>query len=171
MSHRFAAGILLAFAMLASGCGFQMQGATRLPPGLERVYVAAPEQLSPFVVELGRGLERAGAERSPSAGEADAVIRVLSDRTGKRVLSVSARNTPAEYEIYYRVEYSIERGGAEALPAQRIELTRIFTFDDALLLAKDREERILRDALARDLAGQALRRLASLPPAQSGPSR
>jgi LPS-assembly lipoprotein len=90
------------------------------------------------------------------------VIRVHDDRTGRRVLSVSARNTPQEYEIYYAVEYSIDRGGSEAVPAQRLELVRNFSFDESRLLAKDREEEILRDALARDLADLLLRRLDSL---------
>jgi len=169
--HKFALGAVLSFALLASACGFRVQGASGLPQDVSRVYVAAPEQLSPFVVELRRGLERAGAQRAPSAGDADAVIRVQVDRTGRRVLSVSARNIPQEYEINYVVDYSIERGGSIVLPVQRIEVTRNFSFDETQLLAKDREEQILRDAMARDLAGQVLRRLASLPPAQSDPSR
>ena len=115
--------------------------------------------------------EGRGAQRAPSAGDADAVIRVQVDRTGRRVLSVSARNTPQEYEIYYAVDYSIERGGSVVLPVQRIELTRNFTFDESLVLAKDREEQILRDAMARDLAGLVLRRLESLPTGRTGPSR
>jgi LPS-assembly lipoprotein len=171
MPRSLALAVLLSFVLLAAGCGFHMQGATALPQGVSRVYVTAPDRLSPFMVELGQALERAGAQRAPSAREADAVIRVQADRTGRRVRSVAARNTPKEYEIYYVVDYSIERAGSEVLPVQRIELTRNFTFDQSLLLAKNREEEILRDAMARDLADQALRRLGSLPPAQSGPSR
>ena len=49
-------------------------------------------------------------------GEADAVVRVTTDRTGRRVLSVSARNTPQEFEIFYIVEYSIDVAGTEAVP-------------------------------------------------------
>lgn len=153
---------LLAVAALAAGCGFRLEGAALLPTGVETVYVATPDELSPLSLELRRGLERAGARHAGSAGEADAVIRVHDDRTGRRVLSVSARNTPQEYEIYYSVEYSIDRGGSEAVPAQRLELVRNFSFDESRLLAKDREEEILRDALARDLADLVLRRLDSL---------
>ena len=159
-------------ALLAAGCGFRLQGAAAgLPAGVTSVYVSAPEQLSPFVIELERGLRSAGAVSAPSAGEADAVIRVLHDRTGRRVLSVSARNTPQEYEVFYNVDYAIDRAGQEAVPAQRLELTRNFSFDETLLLAKNHEEAILRDAMARDLADLVLRRLGSLPPAQTDPSR
>jgi LPS-assembly lipoprotein len=152
----------LSFALLASGCGFRLQGTSALPAGVSRVYVASRDELSVFAVELRRGLERAGAERVASAGEADAVIHVRADRTGRRVLSVSARNTPQEYEIYYVVDYSIDRAGSEVVPMQRLELTRNFSFDESLLLAKDHEEEILREAMARDLANLVLRRLESL---------
>ena len=69
------------------------------------------------------------------------------------------------------IEYSIARGGAEVVPPQRLELTRNISFDESQLLAKDREEEILRDAMAGDLADLVLRRLESLPAAQSDPSR
>jgi LPS-assembly lipoprotein len=79
------------------------------------------------------------------------------------VLSVSARNTPEEFEVFYIVDYSIDHGGREVVPSQRLELTRNFSFDEADLLAKDHEEAILREALARDIAGLVVRRLGSLP--------
>ena len=163
--------LALALTLLAAGCGFRLQGAATLPPTLDSVYVAVPDTLSSFAVELDRALERAGAQRAASPGEAEAVIRVRMDRSGRRVLSVSARNTPQEFEIFYRVEYAIERGGSEVVAPQRLELTRNFSFDESQLLAKDREQEILRDAMARDLADLVLRRLESLPAAQSDPSR
>lgn len=171
MGRRRVLLLCLSGALLLSGCGFRLQGSASLPPGLERIHVATRDELSPFAVELFRGLERAGARRAPSAGEADAVVRVRTDRGGRRVLSVSARNTPQEFAIFYEVEFSIERAGQEVVPLQRLELTRNISFDERQLLAKDREEEILRDAMARDLADLVLRRLESLPHAQSDPSR
>jgi LPS-assembly lipoprotein len=151
----------LVLALLA-GCGFRLQGAESLPKDLGRVYVSARDDLSPFAVELRRALERNDAVLAPSAGEADAVIRVRIDRSNRRVLAVSARNTPTEFEIQYVVEYSVDRGGQEAVPAQRLELARNFSFDESQLLAKGHEEDVLREAMARDLADLVLRRLASL---------
>ena len=162
--------VLLPLAMLAAGCGFRLQGAAALPEGVQRVHLGTRDELSAFSLELLHGLERVGAERAATAAAADAVIRVHSDRSGRRVLSVSARNTPQEYEIFYAVEYSIERGGSQVLPPQRIELTRNFSFDERQLLAKEREEEILRDAMARDLADQVLRQLESAPPAPPAPA-
>jgi LPS-assembly lipoprotein len=171
MNPRFTVTLVLSAALLLAGCGFRLQGTSALPEGLDRVHVAVRDELSAFSVELFRGLERAGAQRVASPGEADAVVRVTVDRTGRRVLSVSARNTPQEFEIFYVVEYSIDAGGTQVVPPQRLELTRNISFDESQLLAKDREQEILSDAMARDLAGLVLRRLESLPAAQSDPSR
>ena len=153
---------VLLLAALLAGCGFRMQGAMTLPEDVRSVYLSAPDLLSPFAVELRHALERSGASVPGSAAEADAVVRVRSERTGRRVLSVSSRNTPQEYEIFYTVDYTIDRGGEEVLPLQRHELTRSFSFDQSRLLAKDREEEVLREAMARDLADLVLRRLETL---------
>jgi len=171
MHRQLAFALVSSAAVLVAGCGFRLQGASVLPEGLDRVHVVTRDELSAFSVELFRGLERAGAQRAASAGEADAVVRITNDRTGRRVLSVSARNTPQEFEIFYVVEYSIDAGGEQVVPPQRLELTRNISFDESQLLAKDREQEILRDAMARDLAGLVLRRLESLPAVQSDPSR
>jgi LPS-assembly lipoprotein len=152
-----------ALALAVAGCGFRMQGATALPEGLDKVFVATKDELSPFAVELRKAIDGAGAELADNAGEADAVVRITQDRTGRRVLSVSSRNTPQEYQIFYAVEFSVERGTEQVVAPQPIELTRAISFSESDVLAKDREERILRDAMARDLADLVLRRLESLP--------
>ena len=90
------------------------------------------------------------------------MLRIERDETGQRVLSVSARNTPAEYEIFYTVTYSVTANGAEILTPQTLTLTRDYSFDDEALLAKQHEEEILREALADDLVNLVMRRLASL---------
>jgi LPS-assembly lipoprotein len=148
--------------VLQAGCGFQLKGAVSLPADVKTVYVATSDELSPFAVELGRALDASGASRATSASAADAVIRVTRDRTGRRVLSVSARNTPQEYQVYYLLGYSIARGDEQAVAPQEIEVSRSYSFSESDLLAKDREETILREALARDLADLVVRRLASL---------
>jgi LPS-assembly lipoprotein len=149
-------------ALLLAGCGFHLQGTVTLPQGLNSVFIATPDELTPFAVALRQSIARSGATVAPSAGEADTVLRITKDRAGRRVLSVSARNTPQEYEIFYAVEYSIDRAGKEVVQAQPLELTRNFSFTEAQLLAKDREEEVLRDAMAQDLANLVLRRLESL---------
>jgi LPS-assembly lipoprotein len=153
---------LLATTALLGGCGFQLQGSGSLPEGSRKVYLVTSDQVTPFAVELRRAIERSGGTMATSRAEAETVLRIQKDRSGRRVLSVSARNTPQEYEIFYNIAYSVERGGKEVLEIQPLEMTRNLSFDETQLLAKDREEAIIREAMARDLALLVTRRLESL---------
>jgi len=169
MKPLLAAVLLLAHGVLA-GCGFQLQGSSPLPAGSSNIHLWTPDQLTPFAVELRHAIERSGGRIAATSSDADLVVRIRGDRSGRRVLSVSARNTPQEYEIYYNVEYSVERGGQEIVELQPLELVRNLNFDETQVLAKDREEVMLRDAMARDLALLVMRRLESLPPALPAPA-
>jgi LPS-assembly lipoprotein len=149
---------------LLAACGFHLQGSSALPEGSRNIFLASPDQLTPFAVELRRAIERSGGQIASGSSEADLVVRIRGDRSGRRVLSVSARNTPQEYEVYYNVEYSVDRGGQEIVELQPLELIRNLNFDPTQVLARDREEALLREAMARDLALLVMRRLESLPP-------
>jgi LPS-assembly lipoprotein len=148
-----------------AGCGFHLQGSTPLPEGTRKLYIAASDELTPFAVELRHAIERAGGTLAPTSKEADTVVRVQKDVSGRRILSVSARNTPQEYELFYEVQYTVDRAGKEVLELQPLEMIRNMSFEETQVLAKDREETILREAMAKDLALLVMRRLESLPPA------
>ena len=152
---------LLAAALL-SGCGFHLTGSGSLPEDTRKIYIVTSDEVTPFAVELRRAIERSGGTMAPSSKDAELVVRIQKDRGGRRVLSVSARNTPQEYEVYYSVEYSVDRAGREVLETQPLEMTRNLSFDQTQLLAKDREETIIREAMARDLAMLVTRKLQSL---------
>jgi LPS-assembly lipoprotein len=153
---------LLAATALLTGCGFHLQGAGSLPEGARKVFVLTSDEVTPFAVELRRAIERSGGTITSTSREAEILVRIQKDRSGRRVLSVSARNTPQEYEIFYSIEYSVDRAGKEVLETQPLEMTRNLSFDETQLLAKDREEAIIREAMARDLAMLVTRRLESL---------
>jgi LPS-assembly lipoprotein len=162
MSALRATFALLVATFLLTGCGFHLQGSGSLPEGMRRFYVITADEVTPFAVELRRAIERSGGQMTNTSAEADTVVRIQRDRSGRRVLSVSARNTPQEYEIFYTIEYSVDRGGKEVLESQPLEMIRNLSFDETQLLAKDREEAIIREAMARDLAMLVARRLESL---------
>lgn len=156
---RFA--LLLSLGTLA-GCGWHLKGTAPLPPALAATYLQSADRHSDFDRALRRTLEASGSRLVNGPREATAIVRVRRDATGRRVLSVSARNTPQEYEVFYTVEYSVEVGGQEVIPLQTLELVNDYSYDETALLAKEREEAGLRSALARDLAGLVVRRLGSL---------
>lgn len=153
---------LAAAAVLAAGCGLQLRGHIELSPQMRAPYLEASDRYTPLYAELAAALQAAGAQLAPSREAASAVIHVHVDETGRDVLSVSARNTPQEYEVFYTIEYSVTAGGELLLPRQTRTVAREYAYDDRAVLAKQNEERRLREALARELASIVARRLASL---------
>ena len=97
-----------------------------------------------------------------AAVKADSVLHIRRDETGRRALSVSIRNVPREYEVYYSIEYSVDINDNPVQDPQSLTLTRDYTYDETLVLGKEREEQVLRDALAADLVGLVQQRLSTL---------
>jgi LPS-assembly lipoprotein len=155
-----------AFAFLApallGACGFGLRGDVQLSERMRQPWLEAADRYTAFHGELTSALGAAGAGMAQSREAASAVVHVHRDETGRNVLTISARNTPQEYEVFYTVEYSVSAGGQEILPRQKLTLTRDYAYDDAAVLAKQHEERDLRESLARDLAALVTRRLAAL---------
>ena len=149
-------------ALLAAACGFQVQGAVVPPAVMERTYIAAEDRYTLFYRELRAALRASGVELVDSPEQATAVLSILIDDTDQRVLSVSARNVPTEYEVYYSVEYSLSSGGRSLQTPQFITRTRDYTYDETLVLGKAREETALREAIVNDLVRIVLKRLSSL---------
>lgn len=155
-------GALVVALSLLSACGLRLQGRMPLPTTFAKTYVDASNEQSEFVQSLRKRLLVNGVELVNSEKLATAVIKVRKDEIAEEVLSVSARNLPREYELTYIVEFSVSAGTEELLAGQKVELTRDFTFDETIKLAKEREQEILEEALGHDLADIVMRRLAAL---------
>lgn len=149
---------------LLSGCGFHLQGRAEYPPDLERVYIEVENANSDLARQLTRAIEAAGIEIVRDRSRATAVIDVLGERYGSRVKSVSAQNRPTELEVFYTAEYVVRAGERVVVPRERITRTRVFTYDEQQVLAKQQEGALLQEALAREIAGVITRRLANVQP-------
>lgn len=156
------ASLLLACALGLTGCGFHLQGAGTLPSSMMRTFVATDDPHSEFTVSVTDTLRQRGAEvlSAPEAGAA--VLDISSDETGQRVLSVSSRNIPREYEVYYTITFSLNVGAESLIQRESLVATRAYTYDETQVLAKEAEEQILREALADDLARRVLQRISAL---------
>lgn len=152
-------GLLL---LLLPGCGFQMQGAFSVPAGMQRTYIATDDRYTLFYRELRRTLGQSGMQFADTPADATAVLTIHLDRTDQRVLSVSARNVPTEYEVWYSVQYSVDSGEQNLLSRQFINLTRDYTYDETLVLGKAREEQLLREAIVSDLVRIVLKQIGTL---------
>lgn len=151
----------LAWSVL-SACGWRLQGAAKLPEVMSVTYLDAADRYSDFNRALNESLAASGARMTSNRSEATAIVKIRKDESGQRMLPVSARNTLEEYEVFYTVEYSVDGRNGELIPLQTLELTRDYSYDRTAALAKQREQAVLREALARDLAGLVIRRVASL---------
>lgn len=150
--------------LLLSACGWQLQGARRVPESLSPLYLDLSDEHSPFAQSLQQRLREAGVSVTTDRGRAQAILRVSNDAGGHNVSSVSALNEPQQYEVFYTVDYRLDGPGASTslLPPQAISAARTMSYDKTLALAKLREELALRDTLAAELADQVLRRLSML---------
>lgn len=153
--------LLLAAANLAA-CGFHLQGVFIAPAGMERTYIATGDRYSQFLREFKAELRAAGVELSDSASDATAIFTITFDETSQRVLSVSARNVPTEYEVYYTLTYSLDTGAKNLMPEQTLTLTRDYTYDSTLVLGKAREEELLREAIVKDLVRIVMKQISTL---------
>lgn len=158
------ARFLLTAALLVgiNGCGFELQGRTSYSANLDAIYLQVPDEATPLARELARSLSVANLKLVQDATTATAVLEIVNDDTGRSVESVTPQNRPREYRIFYRATYRILTGGKVVLNNQRVIRTRVYTYDETKVLAKAHEEDVLRQALAREIAGVITRRLASI---------
>src|SRR3954470_14267999 len=94
---------LLAAAIVLQGCGWRLQGTARLPEVMSVTYIDTDDRYSDFNRILRESLEASGAHVTENRAQASAIVKIRKDESGQRVLSVSARNTPEEYEVFYTV--------------------------------------------------------------------
>jgi LPS-assembly lipoprotein len=155
-------GTVPILTLLLTSCGFHLQGRQPLPAQFAYTYVDTRDEQTDFVQDLRKALIASKVNVIRTQGSAGATVTVHKDELTERILSVSARNIPTEYELTYRVTFSVLAEGKTLIDKEEISATRDISFDEALLLAKEREQEILRAALARDLVGLVMRRLAAL---------
>lgn len=169
---RALAVLLLAAAALAGGCGFRLQGATPLPAVVATVQLDTADDRTPFAQALRRRLSASGAALAPQGSTGDAAagaaasgvaaLRIERDEFIERVASVSSRNIPREYELTQVVRFSLDAGGVRRIASAEVSASRSLTFDERRALAKEREREQLREALADEVAGVVLQRVAGL---------
>jgi LPS-assembly lipoprotein len=159
---RFAATVVVvAFAALA-GCGFQLRGVGEFPESLATTYVDTADRYTVFYQELLAELRRGGVTIVDSPVDASSVIRLELDATGQRVLTISGRNVPTEFDVFYNLVYSVWTNGEEVLAAQELALNQSYTYDQTTVLGKNREEQEIRNSLALNLVQQVARQLSLL---------
>jgi LPS-assembly lipoprotein len=148
--------------LLLTACGFQVRSAANFPARISVIYIEASDRHSDFYQALVTEIRDSKLTLTKDPTSADTVIRILSDVTGRRTLSVSARNVPTEYEVYYTISYAVSIDGKEVLASKQHVLTRNYTYDETLVLGKQWEEAGLRKAVASDLVGMVVQNIGAV---------
>ena len=86
-----------------------------------------------------------------SPADATAIFTIKTDITSQRVLAVSARNVPREYEVYYTITYSLTSGEQTLIDSRTQTQVQGYTWDETKVLGKSLEEQVLRNAIVDDL--------------------
>ena len=147
----------LDLTLALGGCGFRLAGSERLPGVLAKPYLSVKDPYTDFAREFERQLKSSGALLQLGRQDATATIEVTRDLVEQRTLAVSARNIPTDYELRYTVTFDVKGPDAEILAPQTITLSRDYSFEENVLLAKEHEADILRAQMARDLVTMAMR--------------
>ncbi len=138
--------------LILTACGFQLRGHADLPQGMERVYLQADASII-LTRHLQRSLIQAGAALVTDVEHATAILVIENEDQQRSVLSVSESARVREYESFYSVTFALRKSdGVVILPKQTIELRRDYSFNENVVLAKEREQA----SLVRDMQAEAV---------------
>lgn len=154
--------LLLAVVLSLAACGFHLRGSNLQGAefAFKSLYLKAPAE-SPFVADLRRALNTNKITLTSTPDQAELVLEVLSEQIPpKQILSLSGSGRVQEYQLVYRISLrAYDAKQNDWLPTDEIMLSRILTYDDAQVLAKEQEEAMLYKDMRSDAVAQAVRRL------------
>jgi LPS-assembly lipoprotein len=154
-------GWLMLIAALTS-CGFHLRQPA--PLAFKSVYITGHTLINS---PLRKAFIEQGIKIVTAAEEAELQLELLKEENEQRILSLSGTGVVREYELYYRVQYRTKLSADPiwALPLV-MEVRRDYTYNDANLLAKQQEQKLLIESMRTDVVSGILRRLSALKKAE-----
>ena len=152
---------LIGFLILSS-CGFELQNTGNLNEKIDSVYIQTVDPYSSFFRSIKDSLRNNGVMISDKRDEASYILIIKEDISSDRILSISATNTPMEYEIAYQVVWSLFKGNQEIISDIKHIETQDYSFDQNQLLGKRKEAEYLNDSLAEKISKGVLLKLGSI---------
>lgn len=156
---------------LLSGCGFRLRGAVDIPPTLLPVFVEASGG-SLVGNQLRDQFQLSAIPQAPSAREARAIVRILSESRRSRVGALDRNGKIIATEIFLDVRFDArEAGGKELVAPRTLELSRSFEDADVEVLGKQLEAEIIYADMAQDASHQILAMLRAALPRATQPAQ
>jgi LPS-assembly lipoprotein len=141
--------------LLLTACGFHLR-TWELEGNVQTAKITSNLR-NPVADPLGRALESAGVE-VVGTGSADITIELISDRSGRRAVSVTDQARAAEYQTTLTVVYALHDANGNSLAEPRsIQASRIFTVDRDNIVGSSEEQALLQREMVDDLVQQIIR--------------
>ena len=152
--------VLLSLLVTLSACGFHLRGDVELPPILQDTYIDSRDPYTGIARPLRSQLERSGANVLADGQKASAILKIVSERSENRVLSVGSSGKATEYELFNEVVFSLsDTAGKVLVGPQTVRMTRDLTFDETELLGKLSEAESIHRQMLDSIARQILTRI------------
>lgn len=150
-------GWLVLLAALSS-CGFQLRQPS--PMAFKSIFISGSSTIS---APLRKALKEQGIQLVESSEDAELQLELLKEENEQRILSLSGTGVVREYELYYRVQYRTKIAGEPVWGIPLVmEGRRDYTYNDANLLAKQQEQKLLTESMQTDVLNGILRRLSAM---------
>ncbi|KAF3977146.1 MAG: hypothetical protein HFP77_08290 [Methylococcales symbiont of Iophon sp. n. MRB-2018] len=140
--------LLLTTLFFITACGYHLRGNLDLPDALKQIYITgASTQLRDM---LKKTLRSSDVTLATNASDAGIVIQVEKEKMRRHVVSLNSSGRSNEYELYYVLNFLLlDSDGKPLSDVQLIEITRDYFNDQEELLAKNNEEKMIKDEIYR----------------------
>lgn len=149
---------MLALSVMLNACGFHLRQPS--PIAFKTIYIKGSTLINKG---LQKALTEQGIKVVTDPEEAELQLELLREENEQRILSLSGTGVVREYELYYRVQYRTKMTDEAVWTLPLImEGRRDYTYNDANLLAKQAEQKLLTESMQTDVLNGILRRLSAL---------
>ena len=127
------------------------------------IYISGITNSSPIGIELKRNLQAGGVVVTTKRETAEVVMNVLSEKKGRKILSLNAQGRAREYELKYLVQFRVlDAAGNIALAPTTVTQRSKFNYTESEALARVNEQRALYHDMESELVQQILRCLGAI---------
>jgi len=147
---------LLAAALLLSGCGYHLRGAS-VETSIPSAYVHGSEGVE-ATDDLKRALRQSGVQILDTVADATVTIDLMQQTQSTRTLSYTDRATTAESQLELAIRFKIV-GSAEKelLPERWARATRTYLVDTNNLVGSNQQQVLMDSELKSDVVQQIMR--------------
>lgn len=133
-----------------------------MPAAMSVMYIQSAQPYSTLTRDFREAFRVYDVSVTDERSFATAVLRILGNQVEQEVLSVNTAGKVQEFEIRQTLTFSITtRDNTLLIDEQVVILSRDYVFSSSDVLGKQREDRVLRQSLQRDLVHLAILRISA----------